>query len=109
MLASAVSGLGGALRAPLGPVVAALVPRYPLRAASRASGLTALLPAPTPRLMGLRPLRNFLAAESWCRGELGPVVGVASAGMSLVPSADSTYAGGGGGKGCEARQERSND
>src|SRR5437879_1840739 len=39
--ASALSGLGGALRAPLGPVVAPLVPRF------------ALLPAPTPRLMGL--------------------------------------------------------
>src|SRR6266568_4015259 len=38
--ASAYSGLGGALRAPLGPVVAPLVPRC------------ALLPAPTPRLIG---------------------------------------------------------
>src|SRR5207245_1109434 len=38
-----LSGLGGALRAPLGPVVAPLVPRY------------ALLPAPTPRMMGVRP------------------------------------------------------
>src|SRR5437016_4025135 len=50
------SGLGGALptprgeprfgvdRAPLGPVVAPLVPRC------------ALLPAPTPRMMGLRPM-----------------------------------------------------
>src|SRR5438552_17706255 len=43
--AGALSGLGGALRAPLGPVVAALVPRC------------ALLPAPTPRLMGLRQMR----------------------------------------------------
>src|SRR6266852_5949687 len=41
------SGLGGALRAPLGPVAAALVPRC------------ALLPAPTPRMMRLRPLRSF--------------------------------------------------
>src|SRR5216683_1846000 len=40
-------GLGGALRAPLGPVVAPLVPRC------------ALLPAPTPRMMGLRQLCTF--------------------------------------------------
>src|SRR5207245_3077063 len=44
--ASALSGLGGALRAPLGPVVAPLVPRC------------ALLPAPPPRLMGLRPMQT---------------------------------------------------
>src|SRR5438105_3248953 len=46
-------GLGGALRAPLGPVVAPLVPRY------------ALLPAPTPRMMGLRPPRTSRCGSDW--------------------------------------------
>jgi len=46
-----LSGLGGALRAPLGPVAAALVPRF------------ALLPAPTPRMMGLRPPSALLAPK----------------------------------------------
>src|SRR6266851_7938192 len=44
--ARSASGLWGPA-APLGPVAAALVPRF------------ALLPAPTPRMMGLRPLRSF--------------------------------------------------
>src|SRR5437879_3349114 len=41
------SGLGGALRAPLGPVAAPLVPRY------------ALLPAPTPPRTSSAPQRQF--------------------------------------------------
>src|SRR5712692_6392036 len=49
----AMYGLGGALRAPLGPVVAPLVPRC------------ALLPAPTPRLMGLRPMRASESPSRW--------------------------------------------
>src|SRR5438445_51854 len=68
---SASCGLGGALptprgeprfgvdRAPLGPVVAPLVPRC------------ALLPAPTPRLMGLRPPCTFhIPKRSAWRGSL---------------------------------------
>src|SRR3977135_3289387 len=53
---SPMSGLGGALRAPLGPVVAALVPRY------------ALLPAPTPRLI----TRDADLAEGVEQGICGP-------------------------------------
>src|SRR6266851_3160419 len=58
------SGLGGALRAPLGPVVAALVPRC------------ALLPAPTPRMMGLRPMRASQIPSRWAMPE-SRTVGVA--------------------------------
>src|SRR5258707_2620597 len=51
------SGLGGALRAPLGPVVAPLVPRC------------ALLPAPTPRMMGLRHVRTSQFPKRWATNE----------------------------------------
>src|SRR3979411_1933101 len=56
---SRFAGLGGALRAPLGPVVAALVPRC------------ALLPAPTPRMMGLRPPGTFRVPKRLAAGEVG--------------------------------------
>src|SRR5260370_42000283 len=80
-----VSGLGGALRAPLGPVVAPLVPRY------------ALLPAPTPRMMGLRRACTLQIPKRWAmqRGEMYPYIRI---GVKGVPSADSTYAGVGAGR-----------
>src|SRR5207244_833677 len=79
----------GVDRAPLGPVVAALVPRC------------ALLPAPTPRMMGLRRICTLEIPKRWAmqRGEMYRYIRI---GVKGVPSADSTDAGGGGGKECAA-------
>ena len=120
--ATALSGLGGALRAPLGPVVAPLVPRC------------ALLPAPTPRMMGFArrvPCRFRKVASQGVEMFRQGTVGDLSSGdlwrsivvllvrqrnrigMSSIPSAanarSASSAGGGGGKECAARHERSND
>ena len=110
------SGVGGALRAPLGPVVAPLVPRC------------ALLPAPTPRLRtrfarggGLGSQPNVVGDTRWDDG-----CGTHDrqmCGMHDCPMAQNVgwcaspwqtrearpHAGGGGGKECAARNERSND
>src|SRR5438874_6315993 len=94
------SGLWGPA-APLGPVVAALVPRF------------ALLPAPTPRLMGLRPMCTVQIPNRLVPPRIGGWstlrarrFGVDRICLGRVPAADSTYAGGGGGEECEARHER---
>src|SRR3981189_3800850 len=91
------SGLGGALRAPLGPVVAPLVPRC------------ALLPAPTPRVRAVRP-RNVgdidtvdcepsgLGGAHHTFGMSEVKIGSEGAGSA---SGEAPSAGGGGGKGGE--------
>src|SRR6266700_2132851 len=67
--------------------------------------------------MGLRPpVPSMFRTDSSLPGSYvvvdapsPDVTAVRRIGVSVVPTADSTYAGGGGGKECEARHERSND
>src|SRR5213592_1512090 len=96
------SGLGGALRAPLGPVAAALVPRC------------ALLPAPTPALRAPPPqARDYLPlvayASRWRARSAHRLDSSSLERESELFGAAARTRGGGAGRERAARNERSSD